>query len=410
MLLGAGVWVSLSSISGVPWVNYTTINVILPQVGNLLPEDPVRIAGVRVGQVHALVLAPNAEAEVQLWINPSTRLPTGTTVAVRAAGLLGARYIQLIPGRGPGRLRSGSTIDATNTSLTFGVPEALDTFDRPTRQQLGSLIRGIGTGLLGHGAQLNDAIHGATGAAPAFDHLAEAILARTGAARRLLPSIESTMKSLAAARTSYSDLLAPGAEALGPFLQQRSAVRQALTEAPQTLTDTKSGLDRGEALLNAAHSLATAALGTLPYAPASLNAATDLLHNSAPPLDRAAALLRTALPSVPDVLRITDAVKPLLPILATTLTRATPIVSQVGRYGCNIEYTAAVFRSMTGFGGGATGPNGVAQSFRLQALVSPENASIPVPALEVRDGYPLPCVGINQTFALPLARRGGRAP
>ena len=36
---------ALSIYHGVPWVNYKSLNVTVPQTGNLIAHDPVRIAG-----------------------------------------------------------------------------------------------------------------------------------------------------------------------------------------------------------------------------------------------------------------------------------------------------------------------------------------------------------------------------
>ena len=77
------------------------------------------------------------------------------------------------------------------------------------------------------------------------------------------------------------------------------------------------------------------------------------------------------------------------------LTDLIPMLGQIAPYGCNIENFGAVFRSVTGFGGTGTGPNGPAMEFRLtavppgglQGLVGAIDSS----GLTSRDGYPPPC-------------------
>src|SRR5207253_997437 len=143
--------------NGVPGRSYSTVYVEVPQIGNLLQHDQVRIAGVRVGQVERRSITPDGHTRLALQLEPGVSLPADTTVAIRASGLLGARYVQLVPGRSTRVLASGSTIRAPGSSITIGLPEALDTFDAQTRGALGSTLGELGTGLLGHGTQLNDA-------------------------------------------------------------------------------------------------------------------------------------------------------------------------------------------------------------------------------------------------------------
>jgi ABC-type transporter Mla subunit MlaD len=73
------VWLSLSIYGGAPWNSYKTIYVAVPDTGNLQPHQPVRIDGVDVGQVKAVGVTEGGEAKLQLQLNSSVKLPTGTT-------------------------------------------------------------------------------------------------------------------------------------------------------------------------------------------------------------------------------------------------------------------------------------------------------------------------------------------
>jgi phospholipid/cholesterol/gamma-HCH transport system substrate-binding protein len=315
-------------------------------------------------------------------------------VAIRAQGLLGARYVELIPSHSTRMLASGSTITASATALTYGVPEALNTFDAATRGALGTMVRELGAGMLGRGAQLNEALGRSAPEMIPFQQLAAAILSHPGAAQRLLPSLDSMTTALASSGPTLERTFAPAATALSPFVTERAAVRSALQLAPSTLQAADAGLAQGDRLLGGAQALAGSLHATLPEAPAGLRELTALLAGSHPALASAASLLRAARPAVPDVLRITGSAQPLLAPLSHALRNLTPMLGQIAPYGCNLENFGAVFRSMTGFGGTGTGPNGPAMEFRL--TVVPPGAqgflgATDTTGLTARDGYPPPC-------------------
>ena len=89
-----------------------------------------------------------------------------------------------------------------------------------------------------------------------------------------------------------------------------------------------------------------------------------------------------------------------------------PLVTRVGRYGCDFVNFGAVFRSMTGFGGTGEGPGGPAMEFRLQAIpptVSQVTGTSEQSNLVIRDGYPAPCKYLASPYpaAAPRIRSAG---
>jgi len=416
VLLVVGIlgWVAISAYDGVPTRDYGRIYAEVPRVGNLLEHDQVRVAGVRVGQVSGTSTASSGDARIELQLEPGTTLPRDTQVVVRANGLLGARYVQLIPGRSTTTLAEGATIRGGETSLTLGVPEALDTFDAETRGALGDVVGELGRGLTGLGGGFNDMIRVTTPRQADFRALIDEVLARPGAARRLLPSLRSGLEPLDGAREDLARSFAPGARALAPFSDRRAQLQDTLEVAPSALTAADRGLTNGRGLLRSARAVATAASRTLAPAPAGLAEASRLLADSKIPLRRTAALLRSAAPAIPAALRITDAARPLLRPLHEAFSDLEPMLTKIGRHGCDIINTGTVFRSMTGFGGTGEGPNGAAMQFRLQAIPSPETIGVPdTSGLVTREGYPEPCkyaaTEYPQVYTRPaaLAARGG---
>lgn len=405
-LLAGIALVALRAQSGVPLRDYKTMHVTVPAVGNLRAHDQVRIAGARVGQVRGVKIAASGHARVELQLEPDApALPSDTRVAVRAAGLLGARYIELVPGESNDALAEGSTIRGGKDALTFGVPEMLDTFDAETRGGLRSMLGEFGTGMLGRGEQLNHAIHVASGAQRPFQALAEEILARPGAARRFFPSLDQWATAMAASGEDLSRMFSPMATGLQPFVDRRQSTQAMLDEAPSSLSAANTGLTRGRRLLSATRILAVATNETLPSAPSGLRATTALLRTSHGPLRRTASLLRATRPAVPATLRITSALSPVLNPLRRGFDDLTPMVAQIGRYGCDIRNLGVVFRSMTGATsapGGEVGPLG---QLRFQLIVPPQETAGNEDSSVIRDGYAPPCKYLGGSY--PSVDPGG---
>jgi virulence factor Mce-like protein len=407
VVLGIAGYFAISSYSGVPGRDYETFYATAPSAANLLQHDPVRIAGVRVGQVLGRTTTSSGGARIELQLDPDTQLPADTKVKVRANGLLGARYVQLIPGTSHDMLANGATIRGARNAVTFGLPETLDAFDPRTRAALAGMVGGLGEGLLTHGNDLNEAVHLSSTNMPGFQKLIADVLERPGAARRLLPALDSAVAPLNASRDDIANGIVPLDVALAPFVDRRDAVQRTLAEAPSTLAAADSGLTRGRTLLGAARSLATEASVTLPTAPAGLRTTAALLREARTPLVRTNTLLKAAEPAVPGALRITKALKPILDPTRAALDNLTPMVNQIAPYGCDIRNLGVTFRSMTGFGGVGEGPGGSAMQFRLQAISPLPTEAAGVTdntGLLIRDGYPEPCKYLGGTYPSPDIR------
>jgi virulence factor Mce-like protein len=406
------VWLSLSIYGGVPWVSYKTIYATVPQTGNMIPHDPVKIGGVPVGQVIAITVNRAGEALLQLQLDPGTKVPQGTTFKVRANGLLGSRYVQLIPGSSSRPLPVGAVLHGNANSLTYGVPDAINVLDHQTRGALGTMVTGLGQGLLGRGPGLNDTIHEIAAESIPAQRLVGGLVG-AGQLGRLVPSLESLMSPLNTARYTITAMLNPASTTAQPFVDQRAAVQATFDQAPAALDAANAGLANGERLLTAADALSVQARAILPSAPPGLKATTLLLAQSHPALIRARALLATAKPSVPAVLRITQALSPVLSPLNQTFSRASSIFNTAGPYACNTENFAAVIRSMTGFGGAETvpgGPGGPAMAFRLEVISAPPQEILGVKdtsGLYKRVGYAAPCHYLATTYPTSLTPLSG---
>lgn len=89
--------------------------------GELKARAPVKIAGVKVGEVAELRLDPDKfEAIATLRLSRAAgALPADTSAAIYTAGLLGERYVGLSPGGDPEALADGDELYLTQSAVVL---------------------------------------------------------------------------------------------------------------------------------------------------------------------------------------------------------------------------------------------------------------------------------------------------
>lgn len=407
-------YIGLRTYNGVIGRDYQTVYASVPQVGNLVTHDQVRVAGVRVGQVLSVGLGPDRRPRLELQIEPDVKLPADTRVVMRASGLLGGRYVELIPGESKEPLRDGAVIHGDErSSYAYGLGEALDTLDEPTRKALSRSVGALGEGLAGRGKRAGEAMTEAADHARPFSELAREILRREGGAGRLLPALASAVRPLDAERGAIAELTGTAADGLEPIVEQRDALQATLRDAPPAMRALRPGLVGGSRLLRAAQAVTHAANRTLPPAPAALRSTTALLRDSHRPLRQAKRVVDAAEPAVPAVLRLADAAEPVLDPLRDLLADLRPPLRELDRFSCDIINFGVVMRSMTGYTQpGPEGPLGQAMAFRLQVVapLTTDIVGIKDPIGMLRREPPEPCMYLAKPYPqiIPGSEEGAR--
>lgn len=89
------------------------------EIGGLSARAPVRISGVKIGQVKRIVLDEDLRAQVVLDVDAELELPVDTSAAIRTAGLLGDQFVALEPGAEDDLLVSGDQLSFTEGALSI---------------------------------------------------------------------------------------------------------------------------------------------------------------------------------------------------------------------------------------------------------------------------------------------------
>ena len=88
-------------------------------IGGLKERAPVKLSGVKVGQVDSVALDDLLRARVKLDLDPSLELPVDTAARILTSGVLGDQFIALEPGAEEDILRPGDEIEFTESALSI---------------------------------------------------------------------------------------------------------------------------------------------------------------------------------------------------------------------------------------------------------------------------------------------------
>ncbi len=97
-----------------------TINAQFQRIDGIRDGGDVRISGIKVGSVLSESLDPKTFlASVQMSIDPAIKLPDDTVAEIVSAGLLGDKYLSLVPGGSDKTIPPGGTIKYTQSSVNL---------------------------------------------------------------------------------------------------------------------------------------------------------------------------------------------------------------------------------------------------------------------------------------------------
>jgi phospholipid/cholesterol/gamma-HCH transport system substrate-binding protein len=87
-------------------------------IGGLKERAPIKLSGVKVGQVDSVALDDLLRARVKLDLDPGLDLPVDTAARILTSGVLGDQFIALEPGAEDDMLRPGDEIEFTESALS----------------------------------------------------------------------------------------------------------------------------------------------------------------------------------------------------------------------------------------------------------------------------------------------------
>jgi phospholipid/cholesterol/gamma-HCH transport system substrate-binding protein len=116
--LGFFVWAYARADVGDPG-GYTLV-AKFDRIDGIDPGGPVRISGIRVGQIISMELDPATfRAEVRFSVANDIELPADSSAQILSSSLLGGKYLAIVPGGDDLLLADGDEIQFTQSSISF---------------------------------------------------------------------------------------------------------------------------------------------------------------------------------------------------------------------------------------------------------------------------------------------------
>ena len=111
----------VSGLSTQAFDKHYSVTAKFTTIGGLKVRAPVKIGGVKIGEVTAIDLDPETyQAVVTLKINDDRRdIPTDSSASIFTEGLLGSNYISITPGYATDYLTNRSEIEDTHSALVL---------------------------------------------------------------------------------------------------------------------------------------------------------------------------------------------------------------------------------------------------------------------------------------------------
>jgi virulence factor Mce-like protein len=172
-----GVFLAYNANNGLPFVPTYQVKAELPNGQKLVKGNEVRLGGFLVGVVDDIKPAvakvngkTRAVALVDMRLQKSIEpLPVDTVVGVRPKSALGLKYVDITPGKSTKMLRQGDTIPLSQAKpQEVEYEDVFSTFDKPTRDNSRTALKGFGDAFAGRGESINQAIAAFN---PFFRHL-----------------------------------------------------------------------------------------------------------------------------------------------------------------------------------------------------------------------------------------------
>jgi virulence factor Mce-like protein len=190
-----------------PWTHTHTLTAQVSDVDGMSISSDVRIAGRNVGQVTD-VQSKGTYSIVTFHVDDADwPLPADTSASVRLATLLGQKYLQLAPGHSSQQLADNAVIGLQSTKPVVDFDQILNTFDKPTRDHLTSLIRTVAGGVQGQEGTLQQLISNLADLSVHSQAPTQELVKQNGNINSILINLGTTADQLNASRSDLAGVI-----------------------------------------------------------------------------------------------------------------------------------------------------------------------------------------------------------
>ncbi len=303
------------------------------ETGLLVPGADVRISGVDIGRVASVSRRGTASLVTLKIQRRYAPVPADTRAILRQKTLLGEAYIELSPGTGHSRmLPDGGMLPASQVAQTTQLDQILDSFGKPTQEDLIRFLSGSAASLAGESQTLNSAVGNLDPAVSELRGVLVAVNGDRGDLAALLRNGATVMNTLGQRSADLRTLIEAGNQVLSATARRNASLTATIDRLPPFLARLRGTLNTVGHTLALANPSVSSLQGSAPLLRPALS---DVISLSGPVLallHRAPGLITDALAALPAITRFNDAFHPAVDALLPALKQITPMISFVGGY------------------------------------------------------------------------------
>ena len=209
----------------------------------------VNVAGVKVGDVSSVDLE-DGDAVVTMTIDQeySDLIHDDATMLLRPRTGLQDQTIEVNPGTSGELVSSGDTIPLSQTKPNVNPDQILATLDGDTRSYLKLLLNGGGEGFGGNSRELSAGLRQIAPLTRDLARINGAVAKRRENVRGAIHSFRLLAEEVGRGEADLAGFVDSSNAVLGAFADSEAAIRDALTELPGTLAETRRALDASDRL------------------------------------------------------------------------------------------------------------------------------------------------------------------
>jgi ABC-type transporter Mla subunit MlaD len=251
LIVIVAVFLAYNANQGLPFVPVYRVSAEMCNAARLAPNNEVRIGGARAGVVESIETVPledatgcqtaggssaSAAAKLNLKLEEDAKpLPEDSTLRVRYRSSFGLKYLEITRGTSSTELAEGGTLPLAQAEEQTEFDDIANTFDTPTREASRQVLEGFGTAFAGRGESLNTLIEQLN---PLFANLkpvSEALSDPSTVLVRFFPELADAARLVAPVAFEQADLFTQGAIAFAAISSDPEALRDTISEGPETL-------------------------------------------------------------------------------------------------------------------------------------------------------------------------------
>ena len=214
--LGGLLYLSYSIGLRLPGQTGYEVRVSFSDAAGLVPQDEVRVAGVKVGRVLSVSADSAGGTEVVMQVD-AMRLRSDTRAVLRPKSLLGTKYIELVrrPQSSAPYLGSGAAIPRSQTGEAVEIDDVLNNMDAPTRAAMSESLRQLGVALDGRSGDVNTTIPQVEALTAQLRPIAQIGERRDAELSRILVDLNTIFQALADEQDSLGRVIDSGNQVFG---------------------------------------------------------------------------------------------------------------------------------------------------------------------------------------------------